>query len=210
VSESTDLNDPAPTPDATETEGGTETGTEANGANGANGAAKVSEAPEGDSAVGAPAVGGARARLVEEGDIAADYLEGLLDIVDLDGDIDMDVENDRAMVSIVGEDLSDLVGSEGEVLDALQELTRLAVLRETGERSRLMLDIGGFRARRREELTRVGAQAAEKVKASGEPLSLDVMNPFERKIVHDVVAAAGLVSESEGVEPMRYVVVRPA
>ncbi|MFI5100905.1 MAG: protein jag [Actinomycetes bacterium] len=148
--------------------------------------------------------------MVEEGDIAADYLEGLLDIADLDGDIDMDVENDRAIVSVVGADLGQLVGRDGEVLDALQELTRLAVLRETGERSRLMLDVSGHRARLREELTRLGAEAAETVKASGEPLSLKPMTPFERKIVHDAVAAAGLVSESEGVEPMRYVVVRPA
>jgi spoIIIJ-associated protein len=152
----------------------------------------------------------ARRRLVEEGDIAADYLEGLLDIADLDGDLDMDVENDRAIVSIVGEDLDMLVGRDGDVLDALQELTRLAVLRETGERSRLMLDIGGHRARLREELTRLGTEAAEKVKATGEPLSLRPMTPFERKVVHDAVAAAGLVSESEGVEPSRYIVVRPA
>jgi spoIIIJ-associated protein len=151
-----------------------------------------------------------RSRLVEEGDIAADYLEGLLDIADLDGDIDMDVENDRAIVSVVGADLGQLVGRDGEVLDALQELTRLAVLRETGERSRLMLDVSGHRARLREELTRLGSEAADTVKASGEPLSLKPMTPFERKIVHDAVAAAGLVSESEGVEPMRYVVVRPA
>ncbi len=151
-----------------------------------------------------------RERLVEEGDIAADYLEGLLDIADLDGDIDMDVENDRAIVSVVGADLGQLVGRDGEVLDALQELTRLAVLRETGERSRLMLDIGGHRARIRAELTRLGTETAELVKASGEPLSMKPMTPFERKIVHDAVAAAGLVSESEGVEPMRYVVVRPA
>jgi spoIIIJ-associated protein len=151
-----------------------------------------------------------RERLVEEGDIAADYLEGLLDIADLDGDIDMDVENDRAIVSVVGADLGQLVGRDGEVLDALQELTRLAVLRETGERSRLMLDISGHRARIREELTKLGTEAADTVKTSGEPLSLKPMTPFERKIVHDAVAAAGLVSESEGVEPMRYVVVRPA
>ncbi len=175
--------------------------------------AQVDEATAGDTV---PAVEGGtaarsdRERLVEEGDIAADYLEGLLDIADLDGDIDMDVENDRAIVSIVGADLGQLVGRDGEVLDALQELTRLAVLRETGERSRLMLDIGGHRARLREELTELGTEAAETVKTSGEPLSLKPMTPFERKIVHDAVAAAGLVSESEGVEPMRYVVVRPA
>ena len=122
----------------------------------------------------------------------------------------LDVEADRALVSIVGGDLRHLVGRNGEVLDALQELTRLAVLRETGDRSRLMLDIDGFRAQRRVELTAIGAEAATKATESGEPVSLPAMTPFERKIVHDAVAAAGLVSESEGVEPMRYVVVRPA
>ena len=126
---------------------------------------------------------------MQEGDIAADYLEGLLDIADLDGDIDMDVEGDRAAVSIAGGDLGHLVGRDGEVLDALQELTRLAVLRETGERSRLMLDIEGHRARRRVELTQIGAEAADKAKESGEPVSLPAMTPFERKIVHDAVAA---------------------
>jgi spoIIIJ-associated protein len=149
------------------------------------------------------------ARLEREGDIAADYLEGLLDIADLDGDIDMDVERDRALVSIVGAGLDDLVGRDGEVLDALQELTRLAVLRETGERSRLMLDIAGHRARVREVLTERGRQASAQAKESGEPVRLEPMNPFERKIVHDAVAAAGLTSESEGVEPARYVVVLP-
>lgn len=152
-------------------------------------------------------------RLEQEGEIAADYLEGLLDIADLDGDIDMDVEADRASVSIVSEsarDLQKLVGRDGEVLEALQELTRLAVHRETGDRSRLMLDIGGFRAKKREELTALGAKAAEDVKASGEPLKMDPMTPFERKVVHDAVAAAGLRSESEGEEPQRFVVVLPA
>ncbi|MCY0935074.1 protein jag [Streptomyces sp. H34-S4] len=152
-------------------------------------------------------------RLEQEGEIAADYLEGLLDIADLDGDIDMDVEADRASVSIVSEsarDLQKLVGRDGEVLEALQELTRLAVHRETGDRSRLMLDIGGFRAKKREELTALGAKASEDVKTSGEPLKLAPMTPFERKVVHDAVAAAGLRSESEGEEPQRFVVVLPA
>jgi spoIIIJ-associated protein len=148
-------------------------------------------------------------RLENEGDIAADYLEELLDIADLDGDIDMDVEGDRASVSIVGADLSQLVGRSGEVLDALQELTRLAVYRETGERSRLMLDISGFRAKKREELEALAAEAVARVQESGEPESLSPMSPFERKVVHDAVAAAGLTSESEGVEPRRYVVVQP-
>uniref|UniRef100_A0AAU2JTQ8 Single-stranded DNA-binding protein n=1 Tax=Streptomyces sp. NBC_00049 TaxID=2903617 RepID=A0AAU2JTQ8_9ACTN len=153
-------------------------------------------------------------RLEQEGEIAADYLEGLLDIADLDGDIDMDVEADRAAVSIVsdsaGRDLQKLVGRDGEVLEALQELTRLAVHRETGDRSRLMLDIAGFRAKKREELAALGAQAAADVKTSGEPLKLAPMTPFERKVVHDAVAAAGLRSESEGEEPQRFVVVLPA
>ena len=148
-------------------------------------------------------------RLEQEGDIAADYLEELLDIADLDGDLDMDVEGDRAAVSIVGADLSQLVGPNGEVLDALQELTRLAVYRETGERSRLMLDIGGFRAQKREELVELAGEIAARVKETGEPVSLDPMSPFERKVVHDAVADAGCKSESEGVEPRRYVVVLP-
>jgi spoIIIJ-associated protein len=148
--------------------------------------------------------------LEQEGEVAADYLEELLDIADLDGDIDMDVEGERAMVSLVGGDLEHLVGSEGEVLDALQELTRLAVLRETGQRSRLMLDVAGWRAAKRVALTEQGTQAAEKVKTSGEPERLKPMTPFERKIVHDAVAAAGCRSESEGEEPERFVVVLPA
>jgi spoIIIJ-associated protein len=150
------------------------------------------------------------AALEQEGEIAADYVEGLLDIADIDGDIDMDVEGDRAMVSVVEVKGADLVGPNGEVLEALQELTRLAVHRQTGERSRLMLDIGGFRERRKSELSKLGTQVAADVKRSGEPKPLQPMTPFERKIVHDAVAAAGLRSESEGEEPRRYVVVLPA
>ncbi|HEU5036098.1 MAG TPA: R3H domain-containing nucleic acid-binding protein [Nocardioides sp.] len=149
-------------------------------------------------------------QLEREGDIAADYLEELLDIADLDGDLDMDVEGDRAAVSIVGADLSQLVGAKGEVLDALQELTRLAVYRETGERSRLMLDISGYRAQKRDELVKLAEETVARVKEDGEPVSLAPMSPFERKVVHDTVAAAGLSSESEGVEPRRFVVVLPA
>jgi len=148
--------------------------------------------------------------LEQEGEIAADYLEELLDIADLDGDLDMDVEGDRAAVSIVGADLSQLVGRNGEVLEALQELTRLAVYRETGERSRLMLDISGYRAKMRAQLEKLAEETAAEVKESGEAIELDPMTPFERKVVHDAVAAAGLKSESEGVEPRRYVVVLPA
>ena len=144
-----------------------------------------------------------------EGDIAADYVEGLLDIADLDGDIDMDVEGDRAVVSVVGATLDELVGNDGAVLEALQELTRLAVHRQTGNRARLMLDIGGYRARRRAELADYGQSVAEEVAKTGEPKTLAAMSPFERKIVHDAVAAAGQRSESEGEEPNRRVVVYP-
>ncbi len=150
------------------------------------------------------------ADLEQEGEIAADYVEGLLDIADLDGDIDMDVEGNRAVVSVVGATLDELVGRRGEVLEALQELTRLAVHRQTGERARLMLDVGGYRERRREELTEVGRDAAEEVKQTGTPKHLAAMTPFERKIVHGAVADAGLRSESEGEEPSRRVVVYPA
>ncbi|GGL11786.1 single-stranded DNA-binding protein [Sphaerisporangium melleum] len=150
------------------------------------------------------------AALEQEGEIAADYLEGLLDIADIDGDIDMDVEGDRALVSIVDIKGNDLVGAHGEVLEALQELTRLAVHRRTGERSRLMLDVAGYRQGKRAELSKLGARAAEDVRRSGQAKSLQPMTPFERKIVHDAVAAAGLRSESEGEEPERYVVVLPA
>jgi spoIIIJ-associated protein len=149
-------------------------------------------------------------RLEHEGEIAADYLEELLEIADLDGDLDMDVEGDRATVSIVGADLPQLVGDNGEVLEALQELTRLAVYRETGERSRLMLDVSGHRAARREALEERAAHVVAQVKESGQAVSLEAMSPFERKVVHDAVAAAGLASESEGTEPRRYVVVLPA
>lgn len=150
--------------------------------------------------------------LVEEGDAAGDYLERLLDILDYDGDIDLDVEGERAVVSILGgDDLDKLVGERGVVLDALQELTRLAAAQDTGVRSRLMLDIAGFRAGRREELSALGKATAEQVLANGEPVRLASMNPFERKIVHDAVGQIdGVVSSSDGEEPRRRVVVSPA
>nr|WP_238846566.1 protein jag [Nocardia terpenica] len=157
-------------------------------------------------------VNDAEEALIEEGEIAGDYLEQLLDVLDFDGDIDLDVEGDRAIVSIDGgRDLAKLVGRRGEVLDALQELTRLAVQQATGVRSRLMLDVAGWRAKRREELSALGIATAQRVLDSGKPESLSAMTPFERKIVHDAVATVdGVVSESEGVEPNRHVVVLPA
>ena len=171
----------------------------------------VDEGPDRtDGADGGDGAEEARLQALErEGDVAADYLEELLDIADLDGDLDMDVEGDRAAVSIVGADLSQLVGQRGEVLDALQELTRLAVYRETGERSRLMLDVSGYRADQRARLVALAQESVARVQDSGERVALDPMSPFERKVVHDAVAAAGLTSESEGVEPRRFVVILP-
>lgn len=152
--------------------------------------------------------------LVREGEIAADFLETLLDIADLDGDLEVDVEGDRAAVAIVdsedGAAPRRLVGPAGEVLEALQELTRLAVQAETGDRSRLMLDVAGFRADRRTDLVRTAKRAIDEVKESGERRELPPMTAFERKVVHDEVLAAGLHSESEGAEPSRFVVVLPA
>jgi spoIIIJ-associated protein len=172
------------------------------------GAADAAAGPP-PGADGSPSPRSAGVDLEKESEIAADYLEDLLDIADLDGDIDMDVERDRALVSVVGGDLDDLVGRDGVVLEALQELTRLAVLTQTGHRSRLMLDIGGYRAGRRAVLSELGRTTAEAVRASGEKVRLEPMSPFERKIVHDAVATAGLTSESEGEEPNRRVVVLP-
>nr|WP_246293191.1 R3H domain-containing nucleic acid-binding protein [Naumannella cuiyingiana] len=147
--------------------------------------------------------------LDEECEVAADYLEELLDIADLDGDIDSYTEGGRAQVSIIT-DAEVLIGKDAEVLDALQELARLAVMTETGRRSRLMLDIGGHRDRRRAELRELAADAILEVRNSGDSVALGSMNPFERKIVHDAVAEAGLRSESEGEEPRRHVVVLPS
>jgi spoIIIJ-associated protein len=148
--------------------------------------------------------------LVREGDVAGDYLERLLDILDVDGDIDLDVEGDRASVAIVGGKLDNLIGPDGQVLEALQELTRLAVAQSTGVRSRLMLDVGGFRAKRRSDLSALAAEAARRVAQSRQPERLTPMNPFERKVVHDVIASvAGVRSESEGEEPNRRVVILP-
>jgi spoIIIJ-associated protein len=146
-------------------------------------------------------------RLEEEGEVAADYLEGLLDIADLDGDIDIDVENDRASLAIAGGNLKNLVGERGEVLDSLQELTRLAVQTVTGERSRLMLDVDNFRGGKKAELTKLAKEIAQEVKDSGENVKLKPMNAFERKVIHDTIQELGLTSESEGEEPNRCVVV---
>jgi spoIIIJ-associated protein len=171
--------------------------------------------PETADAGGRTASGLSRRQLLErEGEVAADFLETLLDICDLDGDIDVDIEGDRAAVSVVdsedGRVPRRLVGQGAQVLEALQELTRLAVAQSTGVRSRLMLDVGEFRAKRRADLTALAGETARRVGTSGQPERLAPMNPFERKVVHDVIASvAGVHSESEGEEPNRRVVVLP-
>jgi spoIIIJ-associated protein len=184
----------------------------------------VSSAPEDTSEGTSEATPGASAgatdkksrvrQLEREGEVAADFLETLLDIADLDGDIDVDVDGDRAAIAIVDSDEGRvprrLVGTDGKVLEALQELTRLAVQVETGERSRLMLDIAGHRAQRRAALVELAKSAIAEVKQSGTKRALEPMTAFERKVVHDEVAAAGLVSESEGVDPHRHIVILPA
>ena len=150
------------------------------------------------------------ARLEEEGDIAADFLEELLDIADLDGDIDIDVDGDRASVEIRGADqLARMNGTKGELLDALQELARLAVQTRTGSRSRLMLDIGGFRAEHKSSLEVLAEDAVAQAKEGGAPVPLRPMNPFERKVVHDVAKREGLRSESDGDGKDRHVVIYP-
>jgi spoIIIJ-associated protein len=162
----------------------------------------------------APAPSNRRANLEREGEVAADFLETLLDICDLDGDIDVDIDGDRAAVSVVdsedGRVPRRLVGPNGQVLEALQELTRLAVQSATGERSRLMLDVAGHRAERRATLVTLAKEAIDEVRSTGERKPLSPMTAFERKVVHDEVLAAGLVSESEGAEPRRFVVILPA
>ena len=184
--------------------------TEYEGENQPGDVAEAADAGNTEAESASPKAEALEEQLVTEGDIAADYLEELLDIADMDGDIDTYTEGDRAHVSVVTDDET-LVGANGEVLEALQELCRLAVMTETGHRSRLMLDIAGHRAKRRKELQLLAQEAINEVNQSGEAVRLAPMNPFERKIVHDAVAAAGLYSESEGVEPQRCVVIqRPA
>ena len=185
----------------TDTAGSADTAEAADATDGAD-AADTAETPETDEE--------RMRRLEEEGDIAADYLEELLDITDMDGDIDIDVDGDRASVEIAGADrLATLNRPKGELLDALQELTRLAVQTRTGARSRLMLDIGGFRAEHKGSLEELAEQAVAQAREGGEAVPLRPMNPFERKVVHDVAKREGLRSESDGDGKNRHVVIYP-
>ncbi len=166
------------------------------------------EASEEEAAAGK---GTSVSRLEEEGDVAADYLEELLDIADIDGDIDIEIRNGRTYISIAAEDdsegLESLVGRDGEVLEALQELARLSVLSATENRSRLVLDINGYRKERAGDLQQIAENAVAKVKETGAPVALEPMSAYERKIVHDAVADLGFVSESDGEGAGRHIVV---
>lgn len=146
----------------------------------------------------------------EDTERAGDFLEGLLDALDVDGDITTWVDEVGGHIDLEGAELNVLVGSNGETLDALQELTRLAVLRQSKRRVRLLIDINGFRARQREQLTAIVQEKVEQVIRTREDHEFEPMTPAERKVVHDAVAAMeGVRTESLGEEPNRRVVIRP-
>ena len=152
------------------------------------------------------------ARLHKEAEGAADYLEGLLDIANLDGDIEMSVRNERPVVKIVADDSSSierLIGKNGEVVDSLQILTRLAVQAHMGERSHVIVDVDGYLMRKRHSLQQLALEAVTKARELGQTVDLPAMNSFERKIIHDAVRDEGLQSRSQGIEPKRYVTVFP-
>lgn len=148
------------------------------------------------------------AQLEQEGDIAADFLEGLLDIADLDGDLNLDVRQGRAYVSIESEDAGLSPLSAPDTVQALQELTRLAVQAKTGSFSRLILDVGGSRDVRRRQLEELVETAVRRLDEGASQASLPSMTSYERKLVHDIVAEKGLVSESYGEGVDRHTVIR--
>lgn len=150
-------------------------------------------------------------QLEDEGDIAADYIEELLDIMDLDGDIEIDARGGRAYLSVTASDDASLrVLSRPETVTALQELTRIAVQTKTGSFSRLILDVGGSREARENELGVLVGKAVERIEAGAESAALPPMSSYERKLVHDIVAARGFSSESEGEGRDRHTVIRRA
>ena len=150
-------------------------------------------------------------QLEEEGEVAADYIEELLDIYDLDGDIDIDVRQGRAYLAVTAEGESNLrLISHPDTVEALQELARLAVQAKTGSYSRLILDIGGSRDAKAASLAKIVDKAIARAKETGEDVSLKPMSSYERKLAHDLIAAAGLVSESEGEGKDRHIVITHA
>jgi len=149
--------------------------------------------------------------LEEEGEVAADYLEELLDIFDLDGDINIDVRQGRAYLEITADQESNLrLISEPETVEALQELTRIAVQTKTQSFSRLILDIAGSRQAKVDALTKIVNRVIDKVKDTNAPVAMKPMSSYERKIAHDLIGEAGLISESEGEGKERHIVAKPA
>lgn len=149
--------------------------------------------------------------LEEEGEVAADYLEELLDIFDLDGDINIDVRQGRAYLEVTADQESNLrLISEPETVEALQELTRIAVQAKTQSFSRLILDIAGSRQAKVDALTKVVNRVIDKVKDTNAPVAMKPMSSYERKIAHDLIGEAGLISESEGEGKERHIVAKPA
>lgn len=146
--------------------------------------------------------------LENEGDVAADYIEELLDIADLDGDLDIDARNGRAYVSVTASEQGNVrVLSRPETVSALQELTRLAVQNKTGQFSRLILDVGGSRQTREQELAALVDAAAARLEAGAAAAALPPMSSYERKLVHDLVSERGLVSHSDGEGKDRHTVI---
>ena len=149
--------------------------------------------------------------LEEEGEVAADYLEELLDIFDLDGDINIDVRQGRAYLEITADEESNLrLISNPETVEALQELTRIAVQTKTQSFSRLILDIAGSRQAKLDSLTKIVNRIIAKVKETNAPVAMKPMSSYERKIAHDLIGEAGLISESEGEGKERHIVAKPA
>jgi len=173
----------------------------------------MTETPTTDTDVESPVETDAptASQLEEEGDIAADYIEELLDIMDLDGDIEIDARSGRSYLSVTaGEDASLRVLSRPETVTALQELTRIAVQTKTGSFSRLILDIGGSREAREAELGILVGKAIARIEEGADSASLPAMSSYERKLVHDMVAGRGFSSESEGEGRDRHTVIRRA
>jgi len=147
-------------------------------------------------------------QLEEEGEIAADYIEELLDIADLDGDIEIEARGGRSYISVTATEPDSLrVLAKPETVGALQELTRIAVQAKTGSFSRLILDIGGSRDARAAELAALVDRAIERIEGGAESASLPPMSSYERKLVHDIVAERGFVSGSQGEGRDRHTVI---
>jgi spoIIIJ-associated protein len=154
--------------------------------------------------------------LEEQGEVAAEFLEGLLARMGLTADVEPTFEDGTMYVDVLGEgpddeDMGLLIGRHGQTLEALQELTRVAVGQRTGLRARIVVDVEDYKRRQRSRLEAKAREVAKRVSRSGREEELEPMSPFDRKLVHDAVATiGGVTSASRGEEPDRRVVIRPA